>query len=282
VAGQQLLTHAYQALIPGQTAATALDQSFTFFNESGNSYFDLVSFAISRSTGKWSINTTRITGLDSGSAVSLTLRYTIWASIPVDDLGAAAWGNVIRMPNSPVPLMTTFLIPFVTLSSPAPLEQNRLAAAVAVFDFALADGQRVDISHDIQITDGGECLLLLTFPAFNHSLFYDPTLGLSLLTRETTTTTEASSSSGGGGGIGLILAGAVGAPAGLLAVAAICVGAYFAWGQYKKKKHMASTKNTPGMDMDANIEAAMYIGAMHRTQSPILNESQDVYLHPML
>jgi hypothetical protein len=137
--------------------------------------------------------------------------------------------------------MTTYYLPLVSTSA-----LDTVAAQVEVFDVALLDGHLGLIQHDIVLLNTTadieasaadrsiEYVLELSFPPFETSLYYDPSLGLGVLIGS-----DSSHDGGGGGGgiadnTGLLVALAVVLPLAALVVVAVVVGGFVVL-RYRKR-----------------------------------------------
>jgi membrane-associated phospholipid phosphatase len=228
-----VVTYIYSALLADNV--TTLEQSFAFHNQTSPTTFAGLSFDITPGSLKWSINMTTSSsssssshGNSSCSGQAFTLRYKL------SSLGAAGSAsgnttidmsvNVTKQTNEPRANMTTYLFPLRRSSADSP----NLAAKVVVFDVVVVDGvvvpligHSVNISSSVNGTTSSDYVLVLQFPAFNRSLYYDPSLGLGVLLGAQAGgghTTSTSSSF-------LVVAVAVAIPVAVLAViAALVIG----------------------------------------------------------
>jgi hypothetical protein len=203
-------THIYRSVLPDTT--TTFEQSFAFHNQSAQGQFAQMGFTIGSSTLKWSINVT------GASAEQLTVRYRLATlGSAADDIDSSQ--PVIVRPSLPRANMTTYFFTLLTTSSSpsSTSASSRITAKVEVFDVALVDGIAVPlVGHSVVLANSSaaqpEYVLELTFPAFAHSLFYDPSISMGLLLNNR----DKSSSSNDGS---LVIAVAVVVPVALLVVA---------------------------------------------------------------
>ena len=118
--------------------------------------------------------------------------------------------------------MTTYFLAFAA----DPSDPRKLAGAAGEgFDAALVDGAdaAVPIEHDVQVGSQAEFELVLRFPAFEHSLLYDPSLNLGVLLGGGGRDELDGSSGGGGDNLGMIVAVAVAIPVAVVVVLAVIV-----------------------------------------------------------
>jgi hypothetical protein len=173
-------TYIYTALLADNT--TTFQQTFAFHNQTSNTQFAGIGFNIGAGSLKWSVN---LTSSASDTNSNLTLRYRL-SSLGSTSVSASAVDNatITKIVHEPHPNMTTYYIP-LRASSNSP--SSRLAVKVVVFDVAIVDGQQLPLtSHRIVLINSSsiglpEYVLELVFPAFNNSLYYDPSLSLGLL-----------------------------------------------------------------------------------------------------
>lgn len=195
------------ATVPGQSATyayaaqidpvTLLEQSYTFHEKPRAADFEGLAFTLNPGTVKWSINLTTTTEPGAGvGQAGLTFEYRLAGVVTAGD-GAAVPARgflATAKSDSPRTRMTSYFLPLSTT----------IVAQLQVFDVALLDGALVPIQHRVKlvtttpdqpqptlrraVADGGEVVeetaayvLELTFPPFNRSLYYDPSLGLGVL-----------------------------------------------------------------------------------------------------
>lgn len=115
------------------------------------------SFTIPASTIKWTI------------LFNSSLPFTSGLQVPYE-LGGVLASNISRQTigNS-----TTYYIPLQGSSN--------LYTSLEVFDLALVDGIYRPISHSIRASSDSMATLILEFPPFASSIYYDPILGLGIL-----------------------------------------------------------------------------------------------------
>jgi hypothetical protein len=250
---QMLTTWFYTSYLPN--TLTAIEQAFAFYDKSAPAVFDNTPFTIESNTLKWSVDIT------NGSTTSpVTMRYKL-GQVNTSP-SALSWpsSELIVMPNLPLPGMTTYLVPLASDGpggTASPL--NQVVAILQVFNTALVDGVSAPINHSVVLdTQLAEYVLVLTFPPFNHSLYYDPSIGLGVIRPQAAGGSASSGGGGGGGGSILYVAVAVGvaAPVAIaLLVAAVIGGVCF----YKKRQRAQSTRK-PRLSIK---DVADYLGEMH-------------------
>ncbi len=113
---------------------------------------------------------------------------------------------------------------------------------VEVFDVALVDETAfMPIAHAVEVVDS-HYELELVFPAFNRSLYYDPSLGLGVLLGSSGG--RGDDTGGGGEDLGLIIGVAVGVGvAGVLVVSVIVAGVVMAVRQKRRRRPLSSVVN---------------------------------------
>jgi hypothetical protein len=151
--------------------------------------------------------------------------------------------SLTRQDDHPMANMTTYL--FALRSSSA----SSLMAKVVVFDVAVVDGVLTPLlGHDVALsneTGSSDYVLVLHFPSFNRSLFYDPSLGLGQLIGAK----KESSYTGGGSSSLLLVGAAVAVPVAVIVVVAVsAVG----WWVIRRKRRMSRALRT------AQINSNMY------------------------
>jgi hypothetical protein len=203
-------THIYRSVLPDTT--TTFEQSFAFHNQSAQGQFAQIGFTIGSSTLKWSINVT------GASTEQLTVRYRLatLGSSAAEAIDSSQ--PVIVRRSLPRANMTTYYFTLLsTSSSPSSTSSSsRITAKVEVFDVALVDSLTVPlVGHSVVLVNASaaqpEYVLELTFPAFVHSLFYDPSISMGVLlnTRDKSSSSDDNS---------LVIAVAVAVPVALLIV----------------------------------------------------------------
>jgi hypothetical protein len=227
----QVQTYIYSALLADNV--TTLEQSFAFHTESAGTAFAGLSFDITPGSLKWSINLTTADG-HSGTGQALTMRYKL-SSLGVNVTSSinATSVDVTRQDNTPRTNMTTYLFPLHQQSS----SSGALMAKVVVFDVAEVDGEVVPlVGHSVALSNGssasgGDYVLVLQFPAFSQSLYYDPSLGLSVLLGAG----KGGRSSSGGMSSSLFVAVGVAVPVAVVAVVAVALAGTL-WQMWRRKK----------------------------------------------
>jgi hypothetical protein len=152
--------------------------------------------------------------------------------------------------------MTTYYIPLLTHSSGS--SAGRLVAKIEVFDLALVDGD--DASHFKAIhhriltvsssSSTADYVLELSFPPFNQTLAYDPSLGLGTLLNS-----KSDGKGGTGGGITLLIGVAVAVPvAVVVVVAGIAAGVGIIW--WRKKRALVEGATAAAVNFDSRDELA--------------------------
>jgi len=242
----QSATYAYTARVDPDTL---LEQSYTFHEQPRAADFEGLAFTISPGSLKWSINlTTTAAATEPGEGVGqggLTFEYRLAGVVTGGD-GAAVPARGFRVTaksDSPRTRMTSYYLPLSTT----------IVAQLQVFDVALLDGALVPIEHRVKLVttpaqtppalrravasevveETAAYVLELTFPPFNRSLYYDPSLGLGVLL-------GAPGGKGGGDDSGALVIGvAVAVPLAILFVLAV-VGVGFGLIYWQKRR---SAKN---------------------------------------
>jgi hypothetical protein len=212
----------------------------TFHRQATQGNFSGLAFAIGASSVKWSLNLTSATTNSTSSPGSsgFTIRYQLSQFSSSLNSSSSSEGTIKEVRNHPQANMTTFFLSLTAASVAGSI--STVVAEVQVFDVALIDGSLVPINHSVIFTNatptggggGSYYELVLTFPPFEQSLFYDPSLGLGVL---------LGSDAGGGGSdnTALVVAVAVVVPVAVIAVAGVVVGgAIVMW--VKKKRSTAS------------------------------------------
>lgn len=217
--------------------ATSVAQAYTFFTQKATTAFAGTTFTVGAGSLKWSINLTTTAanntsdgGVGAGSQ-GLTLRYQLASLLNVS---AASQGAVIRKPETPQNQMTTYIVR---------LDDNAVAQ-VELFDVALVDDQLTFINHSLTATTNVSTngttvrsyVLELQLPAFNQSLFYDPSLGLGVLLGGST----KADGSGSDDNTALIVATAVAIPVAVVVVAGVVAVALLVAWRRKKAQRMSS------------------------------------------
>jgi hypothetical protein len=222
-----ITTYVYSAQLDD---ATSVSQAYTFFDLATTSVFAGTNFSVRAGALKWSINLT--ISADEAAATSpgangLTLRYLLSNLLFNSSSGTAPssseWRKITTKANTPKLEMTTYI---VQLDESAVVE-------VELFDVAFIDGQLTLINHSIVLietagADNGTAewsyALELHFPAFNQSVYYDPSLGLGVLL------TGSSKSGDSSDNTALIIATAVAIPVAVVLVLAVIIAALLvAW-----------------------------------------------------
>lgn len=212
------VTYVYTAQLDNDTT---FEQAYTFHPYPIETTFANLTFGISASSLKWSVNLTtsgdcaftRHILFPSPSAsvsaqlddddddpsdptpddgdpneVPLTMRFRLSGFLLSGSAFNTSHGSILIRPNTPRANMTTYYLPLISQSA-----TSTVAAEVQVFDVALLDGMLRKIQHSVILvssnsstTDSSngpaaEYVLELSFPSFNCSLYYDPSLGLGVL-----------------------------------------------------------------------------------------------------
>lgn len=214
--------------------ATTIEQSYTFYNESTDTDFAGLNFTIKHSSLKWSISLS-IDDLYEGNSTEnadkpITLSYKLAAILTGGDANAPiSVKRYSTLANTPTEGVTTYILPLSTLS----------AAELQVLDVALIDDELQPIEHRIVTQSGGApqeaavYVLEVTFPPFNNSVFYDPSLGLGVLLG------SSGENSGGGDNNAVVIGVAVAVPLAVLIVVSVTgIGAAVI---YWRKRQRAET-----------------------------------------
>jgi hypothetical protein len=211
-------------------------QAYTFFAQKATTAFAGTTFTVGAGSLKWSINLTTTAvapdasdgGVGAGTQ-GLTLRYQLASLLNINASSSVVpeAEAVVRRPNTPQNQMTTYIVR---------LDDNAVAQ-VELFDVALVDDQLTFINHSLTVvtattnattngTTARSYVLELQLPAFNQSLFYDPSLGLGVLLGGST----KADGSGGDDNTALIVATAVAIPVAVVVVAGVvAVALLVAW-----------------------------------------------------
>lgn len=231
---------------------TRLDQVYAFHEHDAEYKFAGVDFGVGGNSVKWSINLTASSSSPNGSSLAppsqttqgSVMRYRLAgllnSSTAGSPLAVATNEKIVRRPSTPKSGMTTYYVPLFKLSP-----TSTAVAEVVLFDVALVDGRAAGISHDIvavnaaDITSVLEYAVVLEFPPFETSLYYDPSLGLGVLLGS-----GSESSSGGDGNTGLIIGVAVTVPMAIVVVVAVVTaGVGIAWWQRRARVNRRSSVN---------------------------------------
>lgn len=253
-AGDVLTTTYYTAGLADNT--TSLEQAFAFYDHPTDSQFNATLFTIGANSVKWSVNLTVSTAVPTNNTdgpdnrtmsepagdTPLTIRYGLAALSSSVSASLSRNGQVIRRGGEPQAGMTTYYVPLlddtVTASSSSH-SSSLLVAKVEVLDLALVDGAWVPLlSHDVVLANSSagylpEYVLVLEFPPFNHSLFYDPSVSLGvLLSRDGSGDTSSD--------LALIVATSVAIPLAVLFVVAVAVAGvtFLAWRKKQARGHL--------------------------------------------
>jgi hypothetical protein len=160
---------------------------------------------------------------------------------------------VIREKDTPRDHMTTYFIPLLTQSPNS--SNGRLVAKIEVFDLALVDGEDAShfraINHQISTVSSSSAtadyVLELSFPPFNQTLSYDPSLGLGTLL-------DSKGGKGGTGGSMLVIGVAVAIPVAVaVVVAGIAAGVAIGWWRKKKALEEGATAAAVNFDSSDNL-----------------------------
>lgn len=179
------------------TTAGHVQQSYSSSNTSRPEHFANTNFTVAPNFVKWSVNINTTTAFPDGMSFNYQLKSL--SSLQGD---ALAPSQDITKTNSQN--ITTYYLP-LSSSSSSSSTVNNYVVALELFDVALVDGDYLPITHNLTYgnTSTGYSLLL-QFPSFNSSLYYDPSVGLGVLV--------SGSGSGGGGSNNNILIVAVAVP----------------------------------------------------------------------
>jgi hypothetical protein len=183
---------------------------------------------------KWSIDL-EATELYNSSASSAGTSTPFSYNISQQSSSSLAIGKrnlqVTAVSNIPVVNMTTYylLLGDTSSSSSSSSEGSPNVIQLQIFDVALVDDNLTRIEHSVNIINNSY-VLLLVMPPFNHSLQYDPILGLGVLV-----------SSGGGKNNGnnniVVIAVAVAVPvAGIVVLGVAIVGSWVLYSHKKKSR----------------------------------------------
>lgn len=153
-----------------------MQHSYRFYEEASQGNFYGLTFGISPSSVKWSIDISPSTlgGQQQAALVGadgLKLTY-ILNNLTVS---ASAAGNIRQQPNTPEANMTTYYLP---------VSSGSVVAQLEVFDVALVDQTWLYINHSVEVVPDGDYayyVLVLEFPPFTSSLHYDPSIGFGVL-----------------------------------------------------------------------------------------------------
>jgi hypothetical protein len=260
-------TYIYSALLADNV--TTLEQSFAFHTEPQATDFAGVSFNIAPGSLKWSINLTTAAAADGqqqqGSGQPLTVRYKL-SSLGVNVTTSSSSNNnasvnATRQDNKPHANMTTYQFPLHTSSSsPSGSSGDQLVVKVVVFDVAEVDGAFAPlVGHSVQLSDnsssssagGADYVLVLQFPAFNRSLYYDPSLGLGVLVGSKAS--GRGSTAGGGTSSALFVAMGVAVPVAVLTVVAVVVIATVVAMRKRKQHRIKQVHRVHALSLPQNI-----------------------------
>lgn len=186
------------------TEDTILEQRFIFHRKQTAYEYQGFEFIVPESAIKWTIaiNSSEAFG---ASVEGIKLRYQLsTVSTYASDSSTLTF---VRLRNHPREGISTYILPSSSTSSSA--SDDRLALSVEVFDTAIVDDvEGTPIEHAVRyvaLTQSAHAYVMeLKFPAFNRSLFYDPSLSLGRLVGS-----DPSSSGGGGPDVGLIVGATV-------------------------------------------------------------------------
>jgi len=140
-------------------------QSFSSSNQSSNGSFGGTSFTLPPGTLKWTVNITSSTPFEEGFAIAYQISDI--SSLPSEQ----TW-NFWKIIESPSNITTYELV----------IHQAKIAQ-VQVFDVVLVDNiEYRPVNHSIVAGSNNESyILVIEFPPFSRSLFYDPTMSLGVL-----------------------------------------------------------------------------------------------------
>jgi hypothetical protein len=225
----------YEAQLDADTNAT---QEFAFSANASSASFSGLEFVIAAGSIKWSLNFTS----DAAATQGITLRYRL-----SDLSNASATGSpgqlavVRRADNTPRANMTSYYLAVPSAATSSSSTSRVVVMVVEVFDVALVDDAAfVPIVHAVDVasdSDGDHYELVLALPAFNRSLFYDPSIGLGVLLGSS----GGRDGGGGSGGddVGLIVGVVVAVGVAAVVVVAVIV-AGVALAVWRKRRHLHS------------------------------------------
>jgi hypothetical protein len=220
---------------------TSLAQAYTFSTSASSRTFAGTNFTVGAAALKWSVN---LTATESGDVLAgireaggFTLRYQLSNLL---NASAAAQGGVDNNQNAQL-VTTQSDTPEVGMTTYVVRVGASAVVQLAVFDVAVIDDEVVTIRHSLELdststngTTTRNYTLELTFPAFNRSLYYDPSLGLGVLLG------GSDGSGGGSSNTALIVAVAVAVPVAVVIVLAVIVVALVI-GWRKTRSHKKSS-----------------------------------------
>jgi hypothetical protein len=185
----------YSARSPDNS--TALVQMFAFHATTVSREFAGMRFNVSAGSVKWSINVT--TSSASFGSEGLVMRYSLSGLLTgSSNSSSSSWTpsssgeSAIKLRATKRSGITTYFLPLFASRSSANGSTKSLAMSagctVELLDKAVVDGRIVNITHDITLATASSAssssptyLVELRFPSFEHSVEYDPSLGLGLL-----------------------------------------------------------------------------------------------------
>jgi hypothetical protein len=151
------------------------------------------------------------------------VRYRLSSFLNAGAYQSVPNARVLIKPGQPQAQMTTYLLPLLQQSTGL-----KVYARIELFDFALVNNsaEAVPIEHAIIIqpssssgsSSSSEYMLELSFPAFEGSLEYDPSIGMGVVLGQ-------NDDGGGGSDVGLIVGVAVAVPVAVALVLVVIVGA---------------------------------------------------------
>jgi hypothetical protein len=234
----------------------ALAQSFSFSHAQRQATFANANFTVPSGSVKWSIHISSLLPFPEGLVMTYLLSGLSSSSSTSAQGGNNNNNNSItigtaNMTTTHAGNITTYYLPLLSSSSSSSSSSLIIMVLVEVFDVALIDGEYAAINHSIVSDPSSPALasLRLSFPAFNSSLEYDPTLGLGTLLGQ-------SSGGGGGGGtnMGLIVGTAVAIPLAVLVVVGVVVAASL-WAMWHRRRMASQVSGSVtfggGQDNDA-------------------------------
>lgn len=245
----------YEAQLDAYTNAT---QVFSFnANNASTASFSGRDFVIAAGSVKWSVNFSSAT--NASAIQGVTLRYRLSdigpGSPPPSSYRAKRSQQLTvieRAENTPRANMTSYYLAVPASDAPT-ASAEVVVMVVEMFDVALVDDTAfTPIAHAVDVVSDSHYELELVFPAFNRSLYYDPSLGLGVLLGSSGG--RGDDFGGGGEDLGLIVGVAVGVGvAGVLVVSVIVAGVVVAVRQKKRRQPLSSVVNFQGGEVDSGL-----------------------------
>jgi hypothetical protein len=229
----------YEAQLDADTNATQV-LSFNANNASTASFAGL-EFVIAEGAVKWSVNFSSATNASATRGITLRYRLSDIGPGSPPPLSRRTRGSQLtvieRAEKTPRANMTSYYLAVPTTDgTTAPAKV--VVMVVEVFDVALVDEAAfVPIAHAVDVapdSEGDHYELVLAFPAFNRSLFYDPSIGLGVLLGSSGG--RKGDGTTGGDDVGLIVGVVVAIGVAAVVVVAVVV-AGVALGLWRKRRH---------------------------------------------